>query len=369
MFTVLHTDPNCAGRVGRLELPHGLVDTPAFLPVGTQGTVKGVTPAQLRDVGAQMLLANTYHLALRPGEDVVEQAGGLNKFMAWDGPLLTDSGGYQVFSLAELNRVDEDGVTFRSHIDGDEIRLTPERSIAIQNALGADVIMAFDDCAPYPAPRDKVEVAVEHTRRWAERSLAAHRREDQVLLGIVQGGIYEDLRRRSAAGITALGFPGYAIGGVSVGESPEEMRTVAATVCPLLPEDRIRYLMGVGEPVDLVDMVVLGVDLFDCVTPTRHARNASLYIEGGLVKIRNQRYRKDFGPLEVGCDCYTCQNFSRAYLRHLYLRGEILASVLGTIHNLTFYQRLTASLRQAVRDGTLLELQRTYRQKIPRDPR
>ncbi|MBN1441314.1 MAG: tRNA guanosine(34) transglycosylase Tgt [Planctomycetes bacterium] len=355
-FTLLHRDRSSAARRGRIDLPHGAVETPAFLPVGTQGAVKAVTPAQLRETGAQLILANTYHLAVRPGADVVREAGGLHRFMGWDGPILTDSGGYQVFSLAGSSRIDDDGVTFRSHVDGREMRLTPERSIEIQNDLGADIIMAFDDCAPYPASPEEAARAVERTSRWAARSLDAHRRSDQALFGIVQGGVHEDLRRRSAAEILALDFPGYAIGGVSVGESPEEMRRVAAVAVPLLPPDRPRYLMGVGAPLDIADMVVLGVDLFDCVIPTRHARNASLFVEGGVVKIRNQRYERDFGPLDEQCPCYACRGFSRAYLRHLYSRGEILGPVLGTIHNLTHFQRLMERLRRAIEKGRLLEL-------------
>ena len=326
------------------------------MPVGTQGSVKAVTPAQLLETGCQIILANTYHLALRPGADVVEGAGGLHAFMAWEGPILTDSGGYQVFSLADLNRVDDEGVTFRSHIDGDEIRLTPERSVEIQNRLGADIIMAFDECPPYPARREVVERAVERTARWAERSLAAHGRSDQALFGIVQGGVHEDLRRRSAEQITALGFPGLAIGGVSVGESSRLMRLAVEATVDFLPEDRPRYLMGVGEPADIVDMVLLGIDLFDCVIPTRHARNAELFTDAGVVKIRNLCHEKAFEPLEEGCDCYTCSHFSRAYLRHIYMRGEMLASVLGTLHNLSFYQRLLRRLRQAIPEGRAGEL-------------
>lgn len=359
-FQVTGTDPSTRARLGKLTLPHGVVETPTFMPVGTQATVKAMTPRDLVETGASIILANTYHLALRPGPEVVRAAGGLHRFMAWNGPILTDSGGFQVFSLASLNRITDEGVTFRSHIDGDLMELTPERSIQIQNALGADVIMAFDECPPHTAGRTEVERAVERTTRWAERSAAAHERDDQALFGIVQGGLHEDLRARSAAEITALEFPGYAIGGVSVGESPEEMRRVVEAVAPLLPPDRPRYVMGVGGPQDLVDMISSGVDLFDCVIPTRHARNASLFTRSGLVKIRNQAYREDFTALEADCGCYTCRTFTRAYLRHLYTREEMLAGILGTIHNLTFFQRLVAEVREAIRAGRLSELRRGF---------
>ena len=360
-FTVLERDPSTAARTGRLELPHGEVATPAFMPVGTQGTVKAVTPDQLVATGSQMILANTYHLALRPGADVVAEAGGLHRFAAWDGPMLTDSGGYQVFSLSELNRIDDDGVTFRSHIDGEVLRLTPERSIDLQNQLGADVIMAFDECPPYPATERQVATAVRRTRAWAERSLEAHRRpDDQALFGIVQGGAFRDLRLQSAAELVELGFPGYAIGGVSVGEGPELMREAVDTVAPKLPDSRPRYLMGVGLPIDLIDMVIRGVDLFDCVIPTRHARNAQLFVGAGVVKIRNERYERDYGPIEPGCDCYACRRFSRAYLRHLTLRKEALAAVLGTIHNLRYFQRLMERIRAAIPGGGLEALRAPF---------
>jgi queuine tRNA-ribosyltransferase len=322
------------------------------MPVGTQGSVKGLTPRDLRECAVTMILANTYHLALRPGPELIQRAGGLHRFVSWDGPMLTDSGGYQVFSLAELGRIDDDGVSFRSHIDGALTRFTPEESIRVQNALGADVIMAFDECPPHGAPREKVSRAVDRTTRWAERSLTAHARAgDQALFGIVQGGVHGDLRVESARQITALDFPGIAIGGVSVGEPPAEMRRVVAACAPLLPRSKPLYLMGVGTPADLVEMVGYGVDMFDCVMPTRHARNTNLFLRRGVLKMRNSCHSGDFGPVDPDCPCYTCQNFSRSYLRHLYLRGEILASVLGTIHNLTFYQRVMTELREAIRAG------------------
>ena len=360
-FAVTGRDTGTRARLGRLETPHGSLETPAFMPVGTQATVKGILPRDLLETGARMILANTYHLALRPGPDVVRDAGGLHRFMAWDGPILTDSGGFQVFSLASLNKVSEDGVSFRSHIDGELIHLTPERSIETQNALGSDIAMAFDECAPHTVGRQAVEQAVERTARWAERSAQAHRREDQALFGIVQGGTHDDLRLRSAGQITSLGFPGFAIGGVSVGESRSEMLRVVDLTAPLLSEDRPRYVMGVGGPRDLVDMVACGVDLFDCVIPTRHARNASLFTREGLLKLRNLSHARDFAPIEPDCPCYACRRFTRAYLRHLYTRGEILAAMLGTIHNLTYFQRLMAEIRSAIAGGRYADYVGSFR--------
>ena len=363
-FTVVSEDESSAARLGRLQLPHGVVDTPAFLPVGTQGAVKAVTPEQVAGTGAQMILANTYHLALRPGSDVVREAGGLHEFTGWKGPILTDSGGYQVFSLGDLNKVDDDGVTFRSHLDGDEVRLTPRRCMEIQNDLGADIIMAFDECPPYPASREQVEAAVGRTTRWAELCREAHSREaDQALFGIVQGGCFDDLREESARQLLELDFPGYAIGGVSVGEPPEDMRRVVEVTVPLLPPDRPRYLMGVGMPEDLVDMSLQGIDLFDCVVATRHARNAGLFTSKGVVKIRNSAWERDYNPLDDDCSCYTCREFSRSYLRHLYQRSEILGPILGTIHNLTWFQRLMSQLRGAIAAGCGLEFRKSCREK------
>jgi queuine tRNA-ribosyltransferase len=359
-FRVIHRDPATAARTGILTTPHGEVETPAFLPVGTQGTVKAITPRDLEATGASMILANTYHLALRPGEDVVKEAGGLHRFMGWPRPILTDSGGFQVFSLASLGKLDEDGVTFRSHIDGDLIRLTPERSIAIQNDLGADIIMALDECAPAPAPRESVERAVERTARWAERSAGAHRRDDQALFGIVQGGVHDDLRERSARQITALGFPGYAVGGVAVGETSPEMRRAVSVAASLLPPEGPRYVMGVGGPRDLVDMVSSGIDLFDCVLPTRNARNAALFTRAGTLKMRNLSLARDYRPVEEDCPCYSCRTFTRAYLRHLYARNEMLAGMLGTIHNITFFQRLMGDIREAIRGGRYADFQRGH---------
>jgi queuine tRNA-ribosyltransferase len=357
-FAVTHEDPGTRARAGLLSTPHGDVETPAFLPVGTQGTVKAITPRDLEATGTAMILANTYHLALRPGADIVREAGGLHRFMGWSRPILTDSGGFQVFSLASLRKVSDDGVSFRSHIDGDWIHLTPEKSIEIQNALGADIIMAFDECPP-AGGRDEVARAVERTARWAERSAAAHRRDDQALFGIVQGGPHEDLRRLSVSQITALDFPGYALGGISVGESPEEMRLAVEVAAPLLPSGKPRYVMGVGGPSDIADMVASGADLFDCVMPTRHARNASLFTRAGLLHMKNLDRARDFAPVEEGCPCYACATFSRAYLRHLYTRNEMLAGMLGTIHNLTYFQRLLAGIRAAIRAGSYAEFRKS----------
>ena len=354
-FEVVAGDPGCDARRGRLETPHGTVETPAFMPVGTQATVKSLTPRQLAETGAGMILANTYHLGLRPGADTIDAAGGLHRFMSWERPILTDSGGFQVFSLSEHNKITEDGVAFRSYYDGSELFLSPERSIEIQNQLGADIAMVFDECPPFGATREAVSEAARRTTAWAARSVAAHGRDDQALFGIVQGGVFDDLRQRSAAELVAMEFPGYAIGGVSVGESPEEMRRIVELCAPLLPRERPRYVMGVGRPIDLVDMVAAGVDLFDCVLPTRNARNATLFTSNGVLRMRNACHARDFGPIDAQCDCYTCENFSRAYLHHLYRQNEMLAATLGSICNLAYYQRLMAGARRAIESGRYLE--------------
>lgn len=348
-----------AARRGRLTTPHGVVDTPAFMPVGTQGAVKAVTTAELSTCGAQMVLANTYHLHLRPGHELIRDLGGLHRFMNWNGPILTDSGGFQVFSMRGLRTLDEDGVTFRSHIDGSLHRLTPESSMEIQSALGSDIAMAFDECPPLPAAAEAVEGAVDRTTRWARRSRDAYRGPG-VPFGIVQGGTDKTLRERSAAEISALDFSGYAIGGVSVGEPPEKIAEVARVTAPLLPETRPRYLMGVGRPEDLVEAVTAGVDLFDCVLPTRNARNGTLFTSEGKVNIKREAYRSDPGPLDPACPCETCRQYSRAYLRHLYVSNEILASRLNTIHNLTFYAGVMAGLRDAIADGTLAAFREAF---------
>ncbi len=342
-----------AARTGRLTTPHGDVETPAFMPVGTQGTVKALTPELIRETGSQIILANTYHLHLRPGSEVVAELGGLHRWMNWPGPILTDSGGFQVYSLARLRKLDDHGVVFQSHIDGSTHELTPERAMRIQAQLGADIIMALDECTPYPCSYADAEAAVERTTRWAARCQEAHRGQGQALFGIVQGSVYANLRARSADALVGLDFPGYAIGGLSVGEGRALMCTMLEETVPLLPSDRPRYLMGVGTPADFVLGVERGIDLFDCVVPTRTARNATLYTSAGRLNLRNQQYTRDPRPLDPECTCACCRQYSRAYLRHLYVAKEILACILGTLHNLTFFQNLMARLRAAVRAGSL----------------
>jgi queuine tRNA-ribosyltransferase len=336
-------------RAGTLVTPHGAVETPAFMPVGTAGAVKAVTVRDVAEAGAQICLANTYHLMLRPGEELVASLGGLHGFTGWTGPWLTDSGGYQVFSLTKLRRLTEEGVRFQSHLDGSPHLLTPERSMQVQMALGADIAMAFDECPPYPAPRVAVEEATDRTTRWARRSRDAHARPDQWLFGIVQGGVHLDLRERSAEEIAGLGFPGHAIGGLSVGEPKEDMIRVLDRLDPRLPEDKPRYLMGVGTPEDIIEGVARGIDMFDCVLPTRNARNGQLFTSSGKLTIRNARYRADPRPPDPGCACRTCATVSRAYLRHLHMAGEMAAATLATIHNLSFYLDTLRKLRQSIR--------------------
>ncbi|NEP02930.1 MAG: tRNA guanosine(34) transglycosylase Tgt [Symploca sp. SIO2E9] len=347
-----HTQASCSktkARAGVFITPHGLVETPRFMPVGTLASVKTLTPAQLEAAGAQMVLANTYHLHLQPGEAIVEQAGGLHKFMAWKGPILTDSGGFQVFSLSELRTITEEGVIFRSPRDGQMINLTPERSIEIQNALGADVIMAFDQCPPYPATREEVEVATERTYRWLKRCLEAHaRRDEQALFGIIQGGVHLDLRRTAAQSLVSLDLPGYAIGGVSVGEPAHLIHQVVETTVPYLPENKPRYLMGIGTYQEMVLAVAAGVDLFDCVIPTRLGRHGSALVQGERWNLKNAQFREDFSPLDPSCTCYCCQNFSRAYLHHLVRAKEPLGYMLLSLHNVTELIRFTQKMRAAI---------------------
>jgi len=350
-------------RRGRLSFERGTVETPAFMPVGTYGSVKAVTPEELEALGAEMILGNTFHLMLRPGVDIVAALGGLHEFMHWERPILTDSGGFQVFSLAHLRKLSEQGVSFRSPIDGAEIILTPERSIEVQHGLDADVVMVFDECTPYPASRDEAETSMELSLRWAGRSRRAFDRfkqgqSDAALFGIVQGGIYDDLRRRSLEGLTEIGFDGYAVGGLAVGEPEAERLAVLEALAPILPRQRPRYLMGVGTPLDLVRAVARGIDMFDCVIPTRHARNGQLFTSQGRLNIRNARFRADGGPVDPACDCYTCAHYSRAYLRHLQQCNEILGARLATLHNLRFYQSLMGDIRQAIGAGGLGELAR-----------
>jgi queuine tRNA-ribosyltransferase len=338
-------------RAGLLRTPHGDVPTPAFMPVGTQATIKGLTPAQVFDTGARLILANTYHLLLRPGADVVAGLGGLHRFCGWDGPMLTDSGGYQVFSLADLRRIDDEGVRFRSHVDGAEVRLTPEDAVAVQNRLGADVIMVLDECPPLPAEPAALRTAVERTVRWAQRGRAAHRRSDQALYGIVQGGLDAALRTECLERLTPLGFDGYALGGLSVGEPPPAMWELLAAFGPRMPADKPRYLMGVGTPRDLVSAVAGGIDQFDCVLPTRNGRKGYAFTSTGVVRLRNASHRLSPEPLDPECDCYACTRFTRGYLRHLFVSREALGGTLVSLHNLRFYQALMARMRAAIVAG------------------
>lgn len=341
-------------RAGILRTPHGEIHTPFFMPVGTLAAVKGLTPQMLNDCGAEIVLANTYHLALRPNEKLVEKFGGVAKFMGWHKPTLTDSGGYQVFSLAKINQISDDGVKFRSHIDGTELFISPERSIEIQQALGADIMMAFDECPAGNSSPAIIAQSLTRTHQWAKRSLAAWtNREKQALFGIVQGGIYENLRRESAQFISELNFSGNAIGGVSVGEAPEKIAEIVDFTAPLLPAQQPRYLMGVGRPQDIIHAVNCGVDMFDCVIPTRHARHAEVFVHGGTLKLRNLKYREDALPIDEHCQCYTCQTVSRAYLRHLFIAGEMLAPIYAAIHNVAFYLQLMRDLRAKIINGTL----------------
>ncbi len=359
-FSVLQKDPDTQARLGSMSTTHGAVRTPAFMPVATQGTVKATTPHELREVGAEIILANAYHLYLRPGIKLVEQAGGLHRFMGWDGPILTDSGGYQVFSLKDLCRVSEEGVRFRSHLDGSTHFLTPEAVVRAQERLGVDIAMVLDECVPGLASYHEAARANALTTRWAERALAAKTCEEQALFGIVQGGAFPDLREQSARTLGNLDFPGYAVGGLSVGEDPGLTQQLAAFTVQFLPETRPRYLMGVGMPEQLVRYVALGFDLFDCVLPTRNARNGTLFTHVGKLNIRRAAYANDPRPIEEGCGCYTCQHFSRAYLRHLAVTGEILSARLNTLHNLYFYQHLMRSMREALAAGRFAAFARSF---------
>jgi queuine tRNA-ribosyltransferase len=341
-----------AARRGRLHTTHGPVETPVFMPVGTQATVKGLTPAQLLDAGARIVLGNTYHLALRPGDEIVAELGGLHRFMHWDGPILTDSGGYQVYSLAKQRKITDEGASFRSHIDGSPLELTPERAVAIQENLGSDIAMCLDECPPGDTPRDYMAVAVDRTIAWARRCQTAHRRADQALFAIVQGGTELDLRERCAEALVAMDFPGYALGGFSVGETAEQMVSALAPSAALLPVGKPRYLMGVGRPRDLLDGIAAGIDMFDCVMPTRSGRNALAFVDAGVLRMRNACNRRDPAPPEAGCPCYACVHFSRAYLHHLFATEEMLGPILLTIHNVTYYLRLMERARGAIERGT-----------------
>ena len=358
-FEIIKKDSTSDARLGRYHTSHGIFHTPAFMPVGTQATVKALTPEDLREIGVEIILSNTYHLFLRPGHERIQRLGGLHRFMHWDHPLLTDSGGFQVYSLNSLVKISEEGVQFQSHIDGSRHLLSPEKAIEIQEALGADIIMSLDECTPYPASHGEAERSLELTLNWSRRCKDSRHREDQALFGIVQGGMYSDLRKRSVEALRGMGFDGYALGGLSVGESKEMMLEMVSQTAPLLPWDRPRYLMGVGTPFDMARAVLRGVDMFDCVLPTRNARNGMLFTRSGRLVIKNARYADDDSSIDPGCSCYTCRHYSRAYLRHLYLAEEILAMRLNTIHNLHFYLTFMGEIRQAMAEERLKDWVKT----------
>ena len=354
-YELLHKDKNSNARYGKIQTNYGTFETPMFMPVGTLATVKTLTPEELKEMGSAIILSNTYHLWLRPGADIVEKAGGLHKFMNYDGPILTDSGGFQVFSLAKPKDITEEGVKFKSHIDGSELFLTPELSIQIQNKLDSDIAMSFDECPPYPVTYEYMKNSVERTLRWAKRGKDVHANERQSLFGIVQGGEFADLRKWSALETVKLDFDGYSIGGTSVGEDKETMYKMIEYATPYLPEDKPRYLMGVGDPIDIIEGVIRGIDMFDCVLPTRLARHGNALTSHGKVNIKNAKYKEDFEPLDHDCDCYTCKNYTRAYLRHLITCSEALGGRLLSIHNVRFLIKLTEDLRKAIRENRVLE--------------
>ena len=360
-YELLHEDKNSGARRGVVHTPHGDIQTPVFMPVGTQATVKSMTPEEVKGLGAQIILSNTYHLYLRPGEKIVKEAGGLHKFMNWDKGILTDSGGFQVFSLADLRNIKEEGVYFRNHLNGQKLFLSPEKAINIENALGADIIMSFDECPPFFESYDYIKKSVERTSRWAERGLKAHKYPDrQGLFGIVQGGGHKDLRQQSARDLVSLDFPGYSIGGLSVGESKAEMNNVLEFTTPLLPENKPRYLMGVGSPDALIDGVIRGVDMFDCVLPTRIARNGTCMTSHGRLVVKNAKYARDFTPIDDNCNCYTCRNFTRAYVRHLLKADETFGLRLTSYHNLYFLINLMKQVREAIMNDNLLEFREYF---------
>jgi queuine tRNA-ribosyltransferase len=357
----IKTCKQTGARLGRVHTPHGVIETPAFMPVGTQATVKTMSPEELKAMDAHIILSNTYHLFLRPGHELIRAAGGLHKFMNWDRPILTDSGGFQVFSLSKIRKITEEGVQFKSHLNGDKLFLSPEKAMEIQNALGSDIMMAFDECPPYPAEYAYIKNSLERTSRWAERCLQSHaRKEDQGLFAIVQGGMHEDLRRLSAQQLTSMDFPGYAIGGLSVGESKHLMYEVLDYTTPLLPANKPRYLMGVGSPDALIEGSIRGIDMFDCVLPTRIARNGTCMTSAGRLVVRNAKYAEDFGPLDPKCSCYTCKNYSRAYIRHLIKADETFGIRLTTYHNLHFLLQLMSDVRQAITNDRLLDFRNEF---------
>lgn len=353
-YELIKTCKQTGARLGKVHTPHGSFETPVFMPVGTLATVKTMSPEELTEIGSKIILSNTYHLWLRPGEDIIREAGGLHKFMNWDGSILTDSGGFQVFSLSDLRNIEEKGVHFRNHISGEKLFLSPEKAMQIQNALGSDIMMAFDECPPYPAEHKYMKDSVERTSRWAERCLKAHERpEDQGLFGIIQGGEYEELRKQSAKDLTSLDFPGYAIGGLSVGEPKDVMNRVLDFTTPWLPDNKPRYLMGVGSPDSLIDGSIRGIDMFDCVLPTRIARNGTCMTSNGRLVVRNAKFARDFSPLDPNCDCHTCKNYSRAYIRHLIKADETFGLRLTTYHNLYFLVKLMEQVREAIKADRL----------------
>ena len=362
-YELLHVDKNSGARRGVVHTPHGDIQTPVFMPVGTQATVKSMTPEELKEIGAQIILSNTYHLYLRPGQDIVKEAGGLHKFMNWDRPILTDCGGFQVFSLAALRTITEDGVEFRSHLDGSKHFFSPESVIKTEEDLGADIIMSFDECVEYPASYEYTKQSMERTTRWAKRCKAAQKRDDQAIFGIIQGGFYEDLRKQSAEDLIALDFPGYAIGGISVGEPKEEFLKMLYFTAPLMPENKPRYLMGVGTPDYLIESALAGIDMCDCVLPTRIARNGTAMTWNGKVVVRNATYERDWGPLDPECDCYTCKNYTRAYIRHLIKTNEILGVRLLSIHNINFLTKLIEKVRIEIEHDNLLEFKKEFYKK------
>lgn len=363
-FELLKESKDCKARLGKITTPHGEIETPIFMPVGTIATVKAMTPEELEEMEAQIILSNTYHLYLKPGQDIVKEAGGLHKFMNWNKPILTDSGGFQVFSLGDLRKIEEEGVEFRSHIDGSKHFISPEKSIEIQNDLGSDIMMCFDECAPYPAEYDYVKHSMERTTRWAKRCKDYHKDWDkQGLFGIVQGGMYKDLRKQSAEEIVDIGFPGYAIGGLSVGEPRDLMCEILDYTSPLLPKDKPRYLMGVGTPDYLFEAVIRGIDMADCVLPTRIGRNGTVLTSRGRLVVRNAKYKRDFTPLDPECDCYACKNYSRAYIRHLFNVNEILGARLATTHNLHFLIKLMENIRTAIKEDRILDYKREFYEK------
>jgi queuine tRNA-ribosyltransferase len=363
-FEILTNDPLTKARLGRIETHHGSLSTPAFLPVGTQGTVKSLTPEELVEMNVEAILGNTYHLYLRPGHETIQRLGGLHAFVHWERPILTDSGGYQIFSLGDLRKISDEGVTFQSHLDGSLHFLSPERVMEIQRALGSDIAMVLDECIPYPSPYEYVKSSTSRTTRWAERCLQARRPGDPALFAIVQGGMYPDLREQSARDLVRMDFQGFAIGGLSVGEPKSAMLTILGETLPFLPEKTPRYLMGVGTPEDILDAVMLGVDFFDCVLPTRNARNGTLFTSNGKISIKQAQYGEDKNPVDKQCSCYTCRHYSRAYLRHLYMAKEILSSRLNTIHNIFYYMNFMKEIREAIQRGTLLD----FHQKHPSHP-